>query len=283
MRKLFYLVGFSLITLQFSCSKETVNNESKKDYSISNIISNFSNQYAKFEDFNSIKTFLEDFYKMEESAKKVLIKSLPYKTRSKHFEQQYLKIETFKNSKDASSFIYNNPNFIVSKTSSGSEIALEKAKTYHLLYPFLNKDGIIKIGDEFQKYFLEYVVSSKEYNKLKNVYSLKEAEENNLKPLKVVTLLNSNNLNQRSNEINITKFKEKIYDPSNCINDRRIEVENGVFDNIISFGGLTTHIIEFVFEARPYKKGIVCIWYPYSTNVKYSSPLILDHNLNKKK
>lgn len=268
MKQFFLFLVTLTIILQTSCSKDPLSEQNNQEYSVSDIIAGFNENYALFEDFKSISHFLKEFQKMGDEEQKSLIRRLSYKTRAKELSSQYAKIETFNSEVSARSFILNNPFFEIKLTSGGSEIALEKGRSHHLIYPFLNKDGIIKIGDEYQKYFSDYMISSKKYSEIKDIYSVEQAEKLNLKPKKVVTLLTGKELDQRSNEINFEFFKELIHDPSGCSNDRRIQVSQGCFESIVSFGGLTTHLIDFFFEARPFKKGIICIFYNYSTNVK---------------
>ena len=161
---------------------------------------------------------------------------------------------------------------------NGEEEVQEKDITGHLIYPLLNKDKIIKIGDTYQKYFSKICVESKNMEELLQLSDEKVAMHSGLKYFIAFTTnpseLNKDELQPRWGELGTFRQWEKENDKYWCKNKRKVRFRAGFPYSVVVLEdplghGYDLHQVFAYREAKvaAYRKGIPCIWYPYKTKI----------------
>ncbi|MCB0649411.1 MAG: hypothetical protein KDC49_22230 [Saprospiraceae bacterium] len=274
-----FLLGF------YACDDEAniTNVSAVKSNRLQEITSNFTSSYAQFKDGNELLELAKIYSELGDQERQDYQKNLPFQNLQSYLTELHKPFDGFQTRDEFVNYLKDSDYLqLITQKEDGVEKVVPVSPSYHFAVNFINKDKILKVGNTFQKYLGVYMVEADNYNALLLI------NEGNLdrSGLKYSVVVESvENINLR-NELDVTYYQEAIDDNSFCKNDRRIEWTIGFYsNNFTDINNVTVkHFTRKAF-IEPYKKGIPCVWYRYSTptywnNCNLSGTLLVNGSPN---
>lgn len=296
----FLLATFVVILLTlglYSCNKEgEINNESNtqepqkneiivkriKDAKLDvNSTTKSFNEIAKFKSDYELVIFLDKMNNLSNEENDAIVDNLRYKTLGSKILSISKALDGAKSENDINMIIRNSKGLFWK--NSDDEIVLSKLVTKHSIFPFLNEDMMIQVGDQYFKYLGNFCLISKSIENLKLIDNVDKAtklfnqKENNIFGDIKCNLVYRDVTRTDLRSDNGTAVRlEETHDPSWCRNDRRIKLEYAFPENINEFldpifGITVQHTLIRQVKIWALKKGIPCIWYTYPADYTWTN------------
>jgi len=268
------LVRLFIITFLFSACSDNLNlnNEigsldSNRD--LKEILSGFSDQYAIFKSENELSDFIIHFNTLSDSEKEEIIIDLPFITISQVLKDFYEEIPTFTRAQQFYDLVEESNGLLqIEQSPDGDSEVVEIGLSDHDIWNFLNNKMIVKVGNEYFKYYNQYRISSVDANELDRINSIESVHNSNLGFELAYEELFTYDGFMRINDIGQTIKDEVVKNEPWCKNDRRLRYRARIGRNFASSSsGITGHWLYAYVKLRPATKGIPCIWYNYTTRV----------------
>jgi hypothetical protein len=238
------------------------------------VVANFDTEMAKFSSSFEYVCFLQKFSKLNEPEKASLISKLKFKTLRQYNIDLMSVLDNFETKEEVIAYTQANNKHIkfINFDNDESEVSLI-GEPITILKNLLNKDRVIKVGDEYWKYFGKYVVKSKNLNELQELNSENAISNSKLNHSVTWEHITSTKFANR-NDIGIAIREQEEYNPAWCKNDRRIKIEYKLekFKNTFNdpaFGTTTQNTVYREAAVWALKKGIPCIWYQYPAEMSW--------------
>lgn len=238
------------------------------------IINGFTSEFAVFESEEELLHFIKYYESLEKAQKANILNRINFETLNDKISTLFEQMNNFDKEEQFFELVSSSNGILTIKEDEISEKEVIRNKIYlHPIYPFLNKDFLVKVGNNYHKYFDNLLVKSESKEKLNLLNTSEKIINSSLQHLEVYEILNSHNqIIERWGEANLirtwTEEKNKPY----CKNDRRVRLEVGIIDVKNTFndpiiGTTNQHTISRIAEVIPSRKGIPCIWYNYNTRI----------------
>jgi len=301
MNKLKFLLATFVVTVFtlgfYSCTTEgVISNESNsqelhkneiivkriKDAKLDvNTLTKSFTEIANFKSDYELVIFLDKMNNLSEQENAAIIGNLGYKTLGSKILSINKALEVAK-SEDEITTIIRNSNGLFWKNSDDENVS-SKLITKHSIFPLLNEDMMIQVGDQYFKYLGDFCLISKSIDRLKSIDNVDKAAK--LFNQKGNNTFGDIKCNLAYRDLTSTDLRtdngtavrlEETHDPSWCKNDRRIKLEYAFPEdiNIFSdpiFGTTQQHTLSRQVKIWALKKGIPCIWYTYPANYTWNN------------
>lgn len=270
-RFFFYLFFLALIT---SCTKEEeIKNDSITDVQILNKLVNSNNtEYASFKDGKELLDFALAFDRLEAENQETFLSKLKYKTRPEEYQSIAAGIDNLQTRDQIVDYVSKHKSILKIKTQKdGIEKVTENGMSAHYLNTFINKDGLLKVGEYFHKYLLDYVIYGKDLHQLQNIIDEEAMKRSGLKYEKVVEHIDSKSITNRD-DLDVIFAQTQTNENSGCKNDRRIEFSLAMKRELFSdINGFKVYHFNRESKVKALRRGIPCLWYSYSTPITWNN------------
>lgn len=257
---------FTLLSF-FSCTKNedstniSLTKESPKEV-ISKMVNQFDDEMAKFKSETEFYEFNKLFYQLSDDDRMTILKSLKFETRRELIDKAYAGLENLTTRDEYIAYLSNYQDLLkLQMRSDGDEEIVEIGNSNHAVRPFLNGNNLVKIGSKFVKYIEDYRILSDKAESLLSINDIEVAKRNGLEVEIVSQDIESGN----RDDFNVAYNQEIVNDNSGCSGDRKLKFFLRMKRNNFVSNGI--NVVEAIreCEAEASKKGVVCIWYNYST------------------
>lgn len=275
MKKIFlFLVVFAF----FACNKELIqdsNNEVQSinlEIDVDRVVDNFKSNYAFFESKDELSRFMISFDKLNDSKKEELVKSLKFKTINKTIDDYYEEMAKLRTEEEFQNLVNkSNGLFEIGLNDEGEKEVFEVGLTKHSIVNFLNENLIIKVGENYFKYYADLLIKSNSPQELSRLNS-KEAIINSGLPFETSYKVLKSEVNSRWGEANLVRTWKETKDKPWCNSDRRVRLRVSIVEeyhnvNDPILGNITHILVGRNANVYPFRKGFPCIWFNYKTRI----------------
>jgi hypothetical protein len=217
----------------------------------------FNDDYAYFESEDALRNFMIELKNLPYTEQKEVFNGLKYPTFEGYISDIYDGMDALESVEVFENYIKNYENYLeIISTTDGEREVSEKEKVTFDVYPILNADRIIKVGDKFQLFIASYIVESDNISNLKRIKNIEDIISSGL-PFNDYRASSRGRYSRQS-------YRE-THNPRRCKNDRRLTLEVGYED----VGG--TSVIAPYAELIAQRKGFPCIWYRSNASISWSN------------
>lgn len=243
-----------------SCSKQSINEDIHEDLSIN------TSKYYTFDTVDDLKAFDSSENPMNE-----IEGDINFTTLKDLMEASHEALEGASTIEEIRQIVRRSNNTLsIIENENGELEVKETIAKYHALFQLVNKDGIVKVGNEFYRLLDDKIYINEDYN------TLLELDVNNLtegiESFKCVEILNTQQ--QRWGDLNTVFSEVLVNDNKWCKNDRKIIFNQNLVKttsvNTYAFGVFTVESkVSAHSTVTAYRKGIPCFWYKYKTTMRW--------------
>jgi len=285
MKNIFYFLTALTFIFIIGCSKNEDLQLDKEqtivlpDVNLTEIVENFGTEQATFHSYEEYAAFSQKFGRISEKEQQELLKEVKFETIDTVLNRAYEGMNNLETREEFVEYLKQYEEYLeLVELPDGEEEVQEKEITGHSIYPFLNKNKIIKIGKIYYKYFSEICIQSENKEKLLRLKSTEEAINSGLRYYTAFTKEYSTKISDevelRWGDLNKWKEWEKTNDKFWCKNKRKIKFLISIYKDYYDFtfrdsDGYLHHVTGLVIRRdallHGYRKGIPCIWFRYKT------------------
>lgn len=265
-----YIIFLLSITFILSCSKEQLIENEQTELNLKDVVNNFTNEYAYFENDAVMSSFLKKYNSLKDDEKVEIINLLKYKTVEQKLDEYYEMMNSTETEEQFVEIINKSKGLLtIDLNEYGEKEVYETGLSLHSIKPFLNSDMIIKVGDSYQKYVNKYLVKDDSYNNLNNFkFDINSIGNEKLDVVKVVKILNTSTTQiQQRNDVNIP-FSWTISNTNgSCRHHRKLTMEVSISED--THNTYNEYFRNASLVAK--RKGVFCIWYKYKTQLVWTN------------
>lgn len=243
----------------FSCQKtdyEQINNET--EHSIIDYVS-VQEGILTFDNQTSFETFLSKYLALKSEEKSRVLASLGYFSFDEHMAQMHLPFDDMQTEEEFVDYVReNNENLeLILNEDQEKEVSIINAPHF-IVDQFLNRDKLMKIGDHYNKFIGDYVITSTNEFDLKRIYSEEDILVSDLDFRKITSEYSKG----RFSDLNILYNEKIVKNKPWCQNDRSVHFLWTVAE--YNTGSSHRELVKGN-EVHGKKRGIPCIWYRYNS------------------
>ena len=254
------------------------------DVDIESIIAGFRSGHASFSSPLEYNSFMYKFNKLEQEEQERLLSGLSYLSFEKYADQLIDSIVGIESRSGLLRYVEDHGEILeIILDDDGEEELRTVLNSEHMIAPFLNQDRIIQVGELFLKFMDDQCIYANNYDELLAIRSADDIRNTRLTHEKVyferevekdvdIELEPRDLENDLWNPIYFTENNDAFW----CKNKRKVTFK-AVFA-ASSYFSLNiegeSHLFAYL-EARetivPKRKGILCIWYNYKTEITWNN------------